>query len=359
MASIPYFRFSGKRIALFLVCATFVVACSKNEYEEYLAMDPMQERASFTANSTFFGPETFTISSRGHLDATTKVGNQDVQDYENFVLVVQNGPTAKTRVAHFEIKIDGITVLTGKDFIRNRKASSKPIKALAAGSVMEIKMNGSKGRFITVKIECSPKANLITDIDGNRYKTVLIGNQWWMAENLKTTKFNDGTSIPEIRDDDEWLSSAMAPVPAFCWYGNDQGYKNIYGALYNWEACADEKICPEGWHVPDSYDVLELCLFLDENSVIGVYSDIAAGMLKEAGTSHWLSPNTGATDEFGFTALPAGYRNVFGAFVNQGMNASFWSDNGYSSYHMTYNSTSVTFSEGGNEYGRSIRCIKD
>jgi uncharacterized protein (TIGR02145 family) len=236
---------------------------------------------------------------------------------------------------------------------------SKPLAGLSEGSVMKIKLEGSRGRFVNVSIVCSSKENMISDIDGNFYKTVKIGNQWWMAENLKTTKFNDGIAIPEVTDATEWLNMAENHISAYCWYDNNTSNKIPYGALYNWESAGDERICPEGWHLPDSHEYYELCLFLDQNSILGVFSDIAGGMLKEAGTIHWQAPNTGATNESGFTALPGGIRNVMGSFSNFGTTASFWSDNGLSSCSMSYNSTYASFSEGGNEYGRSIRCVKD
>ena len=142
--------------------------------------------------------------------------------------------------------------------------------------------------------------NSIKDIDGNKYKTVTIGTQVWMAENLKTTKFNDGTPIPMVKENDAW---ANLTTPAFSWYNNDSiDNKRNYGALYNWYTVSTNKLCPVGWHVPTEAEWATITAYLGE---VG----LAGGKLKDAGTVHWRTPNTGATNESGFTALPGGYRS--------------------------------------------------
>lgn len=132
--------------------------------------------------------------------------------------------------------------------------------------------------------------NTVKDSDGNVYKTVTIGNQTWMAENLRTTKYRNGEPIQPIADPNAWAvlnSGAYRPA--------DSGYGNYY----NWYAVSDPRnIAPEGWHVATDADYTELATFLGGNAVAG-------GKLKEAGTSHWAAPNTGATNESGFTALAA------------------------------------------------------
>ncbi len=146
----------------------------------------------------------------------------------------------------------------------------------------------------------NPPANTVKDIDGNIYHTVTIGSQVWMVENLKTTKFNDGSLIPNLTDSKEW---AMTTAPAYCWYDNSIGYKESYGALYNWYAVTSGKLCPSGWRVPTKEDWETLSIFLGGESVAG-------GKLKEAGTAHWKSPNDGATNSSGFTAFAGGARFV-------------------------------------------------
>jgi uncharacterized protein (TIGR02145 family) len=146
----------------------------------------------------------------------------------------------------------------------------------------------------------------ISDIDGNSYKTIQIGTQVWMAENLKTTKYNDGIGIPTSGN----VSSSS--TPRYCWYNDDISNKKTYGALYNWTAVNTGKLCPTGWHVPSEEEWYELALYIDPNVVNnypggeGHTSFIVGGKLKETGTDHWNSPNLGATNDYGFTALPGG-----------------------------------------------------
>ncbi len=143
----------------------------------------------------------------------------------------------------------------------------------------------------------------LTDIDGNVYRTIKIGNQWWLAENLKVTHYRNGNPIIKlIADEPNWSSWASMLNGACCAYEYNDSLANIYGYLYNWFAVADpRKISPEGWHVPNDDEWNSLIKFLGGESVAG-------GKLKEAGTSHWLSPNNGATNESGFTAFPGGER---------------------------------------------------
>jgi uncharacterized protein (TIGR02145 family) len=162
-------------------------------------------------------------------------------------------------------------------------------------------------------------STLLSDIEGNIYETVIIGTQIWMAENLKTTKYNDGTNILLVTLNSE---SANPPTPAYYWYDNDiVTYKNDYGALYNWYSVNTGKLCPAGWHVP----------FLDEfNSLITSLGgmSVAGGKLKEAGTTHWESPNTGATNYTGFTALPGGFTHTVNddwGFSNIRIRGEWWS----------------------------------
>lgn len=142
--------------------------------------------------------------------------------------------------------------------------------------------------------------NTVTDIDGNVYNTVKIGSQVWMVENLRTTRFNDGVQIPNVTNDSQWMNLS---TPGYCWYDNNISNKEIYGGLYNWYAVNTGKLAPTGWHVPT----------LDEWETLINYlggENIAGDKLKETGTTHWLSPNTGSTNESGFTALGAGVRDI-------------------------------------------------
>jgi uncharacterized protein (TIGR02145 family) len=192
-------------------------------------------------------------------------------------------------------------------------------------------------------------------INGDEYPIVKIGGQIWMAENLKATNYNDGTDIPLVEDENTWVSLS---TPAYCWYYNDEStYGNTYGALYNWYTAETGKLCPTGWHVPSDAEWTTLTDYLGGESVAG-------GKLKETGTEHWLSPNIGATNETGFTALPGGYRSYDGPFNNIGRYGYWWSASEYDTYlarrrSMCYNNSNVPRDLSSKKIGFSVRCLRD
>jgi uncharacterized protein (TIGR02145 family) len=212
---------------------------------------------------------------------------------------------------------------------------------------------GNEVSFTTI---ASSTGNTVTDIDGNTYKTVVIGTQTWMAENLKTTKYNDGTTIPNVTDGATW---AVLSTPAYCWYNNDAATnKATYGALYNWYTVNTAKLAPTGWHVPTDAEWSTLTTYLGGESVTG-------GKLKETGTTHWTSPNTGASNSSGFTALPGGQRySINGAFGDFGYYVGWWSSsennstNAWSRYVDYYGSNAYRSSDN-KSYGFSVRCVRD
>jgi uncharacterized protein (TIGR02145 family) len=198
-------------------------------------------------------------------------------------------------------------------------------------------------------------AQTVKDIDGNLYNTETIGTQVWMAENLKTTRLNDGTAIPPVADDQTW---GTLTNPAFCWYNKDEASnKNKYGALYNWYTVNTNKLCPKGWHVPTDAEWTTLTTYLGGENVAG-------GKLRETGIVHWEKPNNGATDVAGFTALPGGYRNNHGAFANIGFFGFWWSSAEYvptASWCRTMGcaGTDILRIFSLKKNGYSVRCIKD
>jgi uncharacterized protein (TIGR02145 family) len=157
----------------------------------------------------------------------------------------------------------------------------------------------------------------VTDIGGISYKTIPIGQQVWMAENLKTSRLNDGTTIPLVVSNSEWTN---IQTPAYCWFDNNKEvYENIYGAYYNWYAVSTGKLCPAGWHVPSDAEWQQLVNFLGGNAVAG-------SKIKEAGTNNWSQSNKDATNSSGFTALPSGLRgSQDGLFDGQGTYGGWWS----------------------------------
>ncbi len=212
--------------------------------------------------------------------------------------------------------------------------------------------------FGVLKIDAQTVGNTVTDIDGNKYKTVVIGDQEWMAENLKTTKYHDGTDISLEEENKEWIAIT---TPAYCWVSNDIANKDIFGALYNWQAVNTGKLCPKGWHVATDEEWTKLTDFL------GGF-DIAGGKMKATGIDFWNSPNTGASNESGFSALPGGYRYGYfwgsGDFYEKGLNGYFWTATEYTETHSwtrTVNAerTKVYRSVFVKNNGFSVRCIKD
>lgn len=205
---------------------------------------------------------------------------------------------------------------------------------------------------------------VLEDIVGNIYNTVQIGTQLWMAENLRTTKYRDGTDIPNVQNVADWAALTTGSLPsegAYCWYDNmPELYKNTYGALYS-ETAVYVEVCPTGWHIPSSSEVIDMLKVLDPDTGLpwGAISQIAGGKLKESGTAHWVFPNADATNETGFTALPGGIRYSDGTFSGIGLSGTWFMDRSYSNFSMSNQYAHVTCSEGRNELGRSVRCVKD
>ena len=209
-------------------------------------------------------------------------------------------------------------------------------------------------------IQPSTSNDSVKDIDGNSYKTVKIGNQWWMAENLKVTHFRNGDEIPCVTDNDQWFNLTSG---AYCNYNNDTANVALYGRLYNWYAAVDSRnIAPEGWHVPTDDEWQELVEFLGGDTLAG-------GKMKGTGTIEggdglWYEPNKGATNESGFSALPAGGRTYDVATDVAGSYAYFWSTKNYHHWYgwhryLYYNNAEVYRYNYYNQFGFSVRCIKD
>jgi uncharacterized protein (TIGR02145 family) len=194
----------------------------------------------------------------------------------------------------------------------------------------------------------------VTDIEGNVYKTIVIGTQTWMAENLKVTKYRNGDVITNITDGTAWENAKTGACSDY-----DNTLNSTYGKLYNFYSVIDSRnIAPIGWHVPTDAEWATLTEYLG-----GVM--VAADKLKEAGTTHWKSPNTGATNESGFTALPGGFRSYFeGKFYQIGTTGSWWtsSDNGAImawNRDVYYNISTETNYSNDKANGYSVRCVKD
>ena len=208
---------------------------------------------------------------------------------------------------------------------------------------------GNEVSFTTV----TPSLGAVIDYDGNVYDTVHIGTQVWMKQNLKTTHYKIGTSITYPgTNNTTWQYNTSG---AYAWYNNDSvSNKIIYGALYNWYAVNTGNLCPTGWHVPTKADWIELTNYLGGESIAG-------GKLKA--TTLWASPNTGATNETGFTALPGGSRSNNGTFENYG-SCIFWSSTEKETTSawlsmLTYNNSNLYVSYTNKISGRYVRCLRD
>lgn len=222
--------------------------------------------------------------------------------------------------------------------MNDRKMKLKPVIIFVLFSILSFKL----------------LAQAVSDYDGNIYDTVTIGAQTWMKENLKVTHYNDGTEITLVADSAVW---SRLTTPAYCWHSNDTAYKNIYGALYNWYMVNTDRLCPSGWHVPDEGEWRTLINYLGGDTVAG-------GKLKEKGTEHWISPNTGADNSSGFIALPGGCRSIPGPFSFIGKYGNWWSATEHHATHSwafiieTY--CTKVYKAGFYKYaGASVRCLKD
>ena len=212
---------------------------------------------------------------------------------------------------------------------------------------------------------CSDKK--VKDIDGNVYKTVKIGNQLWMAENLKVTHYRDGHPIHNLTDDDDWTSTNDG---AYCYYDNSFANGDTYGALYNWHAVDNRNIAPEGWHVPTEEEIKELEMYLgmsQSEADDGVWRGTNEGSKLAGNLDLWSNGDLENNAEFGtsgFSFLPGGYRYYYGNFSSLGYFGYFWSateyDAGYAwSRILSCSGAQVGRVRSSKQSGFSLRCIRD
>jgi uncharacterized protein (TIGR02145 family) len=200
----------------------------------------------------------------------------------------------------------------------------------------------------------------ITDREGNKYKTIVIGNQEWMAENLKTSVYRNGNSIPNLTNGNPNFWPSWPNTTSGAWCSNNNNASNVcpYGNLYNWYAVVDSRgLCPVGWHVPTDAEWTVLTNFLSGEAVAG-------GKMKSTGTQYWGSPNQIATNSSGFSGLPGGVRIFDGQFADLGNFGYFWSSTALSAStawrrRIDYNNGSVERGDRDKRNGNSVRCLKD
>ncbi|WP_318350953.1 FISUMP domain-containing protein [Aquipluma nitroreducens] len=224
-----------------------------------------------------------------------------------------------------------------------------------------LKFQGTSGKYSTIVMDVPTQSKTLSfdfvecaDADGNNYPVVKIGNQLWMAENLRTTKYRTGDVIPQIYDDKDWDSLNSLNIGGYCWYQNNANNIKFFGALYQYSTVTDTlKIAPIGWHIPTSEEWKTLIAYLDGNS--------AGNKLKESGKTHWEQPIQAGTNESGYSAGPGGYR--YSGFWGIGHEGYWWSSTESSTSDayrvgLIINDPSCQITTINKLYGLSVRCIK-
>ncbi len=296
------------------------------------------------------GPPTSVVAIAGNTSAGV-----------SFVTPTNNGGSSITSYTVTSnpgnISVSGTTSPIGVTGLTNGTAYTF---AVVATNALGSSVASSSSTAVTPNPNTVCPTSTITDIDGNTYLTVSIINQCWMSENLKTSRYSNGVSIPIVTDATAWVSLATG---GRSWYDNDSTtYENPYGNLYNWYAVADNGgLCPNGWHVPTDAEWTTLTNYLG-----GV--NVAGGKMKSTGTTYWNSPNTGATNESGFSVFPAGLRyglDGSGSFFSIKNIAFFWSasefNNSLAWYRSLYNYNGNVdrYNNTAKSYGASVRCLRD
>lgn len=207
----------------------------------------------------------------------------------------------------------------------------------------------------------------ISDIEGNQYKTIELAGKTWMAENLRTTRLNDGSAIPIVEDNDDWR---QLKTPALSWCeNNEELYRQLYGGFYNWYAVSTGKLCPAGWHVSADaeWKAMEVQLGMSQADAEFWYDrgTTEGKRLKEAGNNNWAADTVVGSNVTGFTGLPGGWRSEYdGSFTCEGILGCWWTseDPGYqwAVCHSLWSFTSKAMRDGKEKYqGFNVRCIKD
>jgi uncharacterized protein (TIGR02145 family) len=200
--------------------------------------------------------------------------------------------------------------------------------------------------------------------NGFTYPTIVLGNgQEWMAANLRTSKYSNGDTIPNVTDNTQWQNLTTG---AWCYNNNDSQYENPYGKLYNWYTVNDPRnVCPTNWHVPTHAEWSTFINYLDPNADGGKNYNTAGGKMKSTGTQYWFSPNTDATNESGFSGLPGGNRTSYAPYIIDDVYQGWWwSSTEFNAenallHQLSPDSGTVHVYHGKNWHGFSVRCIKD
>lgn len=334
------------------------------------------------SDSTEIGDEVFAIGSPVGLEGTFSNGivssKRSFDDQEHLQITAPISPgSSGGPILNFKGEVVGLAVgsiVEGQNL--NFAVPINQAKELLSQEGEILAFSPFQGQFDELWRDSSNRNNftcgsLISDEDGYTYETVLIGEQCWMAQNLRTSTYSNGISIMNLQNDSMWSHSRK--IPGWSFFDHDDKYDAIYGKLYNWYAVNNEDgICPINWRVPSDYDWIELEMFLglseSEKTVVSTLDKVrgesnnVGGKLKAVGTKFWHVINKGATNESGFAGLPGGYRRSNGEFVTQGGSAMWWSStelNGSEALNrgLGFLDTGI-FRDAWNKYhGMSVRCI--
>jgi uncharacterized protein (TIGR02145 family) len=338
---------------------------------QFVVLSSCKEKENEVPNIEITAPEEGDVYMQG--DQVTIKANADDPDgsIEMVKFYLQNQDVSDVSEAPYEYQLTLADSLLGDVNIR----------AVAVDNE-----GGAKSASITIVVDTpggfNPDLNYgtIQDVDGNSYKTIEIGEQNWMAENLKVTHYADGTPVPLVAEDALWSSLGNSDR-AYCWYDNKSEYADTTGVLYSWGGAMNgsasvndttarvQGVCPSGWHLPSDEEWKELEMELGMSQAVadkyewrGTYQ---GGDLKEKGFSHWDNPNLGSTNSSGFTALSGGFRSNTGTYYGIGEYATFWSateETGSSTIWyraLNFDKTQVyRYFVQGNR-GVSVRCVED
>jgi len=300
-----FFSFTVLSTGIILVLVVLFISCSDSTSSKSTVPELTTAIVStITSSSSICGGN---ISSDGEENVTARGVCWSTSQTPT---IADNSTNDGAGQGDFTSKITGLTAET--DYY---------VRAYATNSVGTA--YGSVIPFTTFE----PGKGTVEDIDGNLYQVVKIGNQWWMAENLKVTHYHNGESIPDVTDNTAWSNLVTG---ACCNYNNNSSHVTTYGRLYNYYAVDDSRsIAPAGWHVPtdDEWKELEMYLGMSQSDANGQdeRGTDEGGKMKETGTAHWNNPNTGATNESGFSAVPAGFHYGIIGCGQMSLETAFWS----------------------------------
>lgn len=289
-------------------------------------------------------------------NGTTPTGNFSSINWSKSIYFIKT-ETDPTNGNNFTIT--GITQLLSVPYALNAKSADDGINRVS-GSGDTLVLNSGKTFIIpglSAANNTTPSFGTLTDFDNNTYRTIQIGTQTWMADNLRVTKFRNGTAIPNITDSVQWQNTTNG---AWCYYNNNASFNSTYGKLYNYYVIENSNnICPTGWHVATRQDWYNLLVYLGGG-------DIAGSKMKSAGTQFWLNPNFGATNSSGFSGLPGGNRSSDGFqrnFDYMGLEGYWWSlsdsPDTAETYYLLFDYGFLNSTDYPKNNGHSIRCVKD